>query len=217
MTSRAVPPEILAAGLAARILHDLSGPASGVVSGLELLADAGGGGADKAALELAVSSARALLDLLEFHKVAFGATGEAASSGALHRLALTQFEGRRPRLDWATEMDAFPGPAAQAMLILVQISAAALATGGLARATASFAHGEIALGVEGEGPRAILQPETLEGLEGRALSRGLAGRWAPSRYLAALVTAAGGALTATAGVDRFSLAATLPAAGEGDR
>lgn len=214
MTSSALPPEILAAALAARILHDLSGPACGVASGLDLLVDPGQGRLGDAAIELAVSSARALLDLLEFHKVAFGATGEAVSADALHRLALTQFEGRRPQLEWVADVDPFPGPAAQAMLILVQISAATLAAGGRARATASCARAQIALGVEGQGPRATLQPEMLEGLEGRALSRGLAGRWAPSRYLAALVTAAGGALTANAGADRFSLAVTFPATGE---
>jgi histidine phosphotransferase ChpT len=213
MTSPATPPETLAAGIAARILHDLSGPASGVASGLDLLADPGGADADGAALDLAVSSAEALVQLIEFHKVAFGATGEAVSRTALHRLALTPFEGRRPRLEWAADIDEFPPPAAQAMLILTQIAAAALAAGGLARATASFDDGGVVIRIEGQGPRATLNPETVDGLEGRALSRGLAGRWAPSRYLAAVVAAAGGVLKATPGVAQFSLAAILPREG----
>lgn len=212
MTSPATPTELLAAGLAARILHDISGPASGIVSGLDLLAEPGPADAAGAALDLAVSSARALLDLLEFHKIAFGAGEAAVSGGSLQRLALTPFEGRRPRLEWTSEIDPFPGLAAQATLILVQIAAGALAAGGLARARVALDQGDIVVRIDGEGPRATLQPETLEGLEGRGLSRGLAGRWAPSRYLNALVTAAGGALTATADLGRFSLTATLPAA-----
>src|ERR1700733_11262801 len=88
--------QILAGGLAARILHDLSGPASGVASGLDLLAEPGGTAVDRAALDLAPSSARSLLDLIEFHQVAFGARGEAMSGALLQRLALTQFEARRP-------------------------------------------------------------------------------------------------------------------------
>lgn len=210
MTSPDTSPEFLAAGIAARILHDISGPASGVASGLDLLAEGGQRAPDGAALDLAVSSARALLDLLEFHKMAFGASGDAVGGAALHRLALTQFEGRRPRLEWAANVDPFPALAAQATLILIQIAAAALAAGGVARATAAAAQGRVVIHIEGEGPRVALQPETLEGLEGRELSRGLAGRWAPSRYLAALTTSAGGTLTAVTGVHRFSLAATLP-------
>ena len=212
MTSQPLAPERLAAALAARILHDISGPASGVASGLDLLTEAGQPGLDGAALDLAVSSARGLLELLEFHKLAFGSSGEAVSGATLQRLALTQFEGRRPRLAWAAQLDPFPGPAAQAMLILAQIAATALAAGGLARATAGPIKGDVVIRIDGEGPRAALHPENLEGLEGRDLSRGLAGRWAPSRYLSALVMGAGGALTATTDVGRFSLAATLPAA-----
>ncbi|HLZ83773.1 MAG TPA: histidine phosphotransferase family protein [Caulobacteraceae bacterium] len=209
MTSHPAPPERLAAALAARILHDISGPASGVASGLDLLAEPGQSGQHGAALDLAVSSAKALLDLIEFHKAAFGAGGESVSGATLHRLALTLFEGRRPRLEWAAELEPFPGLAAQAMLILAQVAAGALAAGGLARATAGHAGGDVVIRIYGEGPRAALHPENLEGLAGRELSRGLAGRWAPSRYLSALMNAAGGAVTATTGVGRFTLTATL--------
>jgi histidine phosphotransferase ChpT len=212
MTSTATPPERLAAALAARILHDISGPASGVASGLDLLAEPGQADTDGAALDLAVSSAKGLLDLIEFHKVAFGASGDALGGAVLHRLALAPFEGRRSQLEWAAQIDAFPGLAAQTMLILAQVAAAALAAGGLARATAICIQGDIVIRIDGEGPRAALHPENLEGLEGRDLSKGLAGRWAPCRYLNALVTGAGGAVAATTDVGRFSLAATLPAA-----
>lgn len=212
MMSAATPPERLAAGLAARIVHDVSGPASGVAAGLELLAEPGQADSHGAALDLAASSAKALLDLVEFHRIAFGTGGEAVGGATVRRLALTPFEGRRPRLEWTPALDPFPAEAAQAMLILVQIAAAALAAGGVARAGVSLSEGGVVVRIDGEGPRATLQPETLEGLQGRDLSHGLAGRWAPARYLNALVTGAGGALAATAETGRFTLTATLPVA-----
>jgi hypothetical protein len=210
MTPTATPPERLAAALAARILHDLSSPASGVAAGLDLLAESGHG--DGAPLELAVSSAKSLLDLLEFHKVAFGGGAEPVADATLRRLALTPFEAGRPRLEWVSDLDPFPGLAAQTMLILAQISATALAAGGLARADAARIHEDIVIRIDAEGPRAGLHPESLDGLKGRDHLEGLAGRWAPSRYLAALVAGVGGVLTATADVGRFSLTATLPVA-----
>jgi len=208
MTSAPASHQVLAARLAARLLHDLSGPASGVASGVDLLA--GEADAGDAALDLAVSSARTLLDLIEFNRVAFGATGEAFSGDALERLARAPFEGRRPRLEWAPSIDPIPALATQAMLILVQEAAGALALGGLTRATAFRDGAALVIRVDGEGPRASLCAEMLEGLEGRDLSRGLAGRWAPCRYLHALIVDAGGALAATSGADRFSLTVTLP-------
>jgi len=212
MTSQPTPPERLAAALAARILHDISGPASGVASGLELITEPGQADVGGAALDLAISSAKGLLDLIEFYKVALGSSGEAVSGATLHRLALAPFEGRRPQLEWAAQIEPVPNLAAQAMLIFAQISAAGLAAGGLARATAARVRDHIVVRIDGEGPRAAPHPESLQGLAGSDLSKGLAGRWAPSRYLAALVTDVGGAVTATTDVGRFSLTATLPAA-----
>jgi hypothetical protein len=213
MTTAAPAPEILAARLAARILHDISGPASGVASGLDLFAEGGEEGG--AGLELALASARSLLDMLEFHKAAFGTSGEALGGQRLRGLAQTPFEGRRPRLECPADIDPLPGPAAQAMLILAQIAAGALASGGVARATASQSHEETVLRIDGEGPRAGLPPETLEGLEGRPLSKGLAGRWAPARYLNALLAEAGGVLSATINAEQFTLTASFPAASMG--
>jgi hypothetical protein len=202
--------ERLAAGLAARILHDLSGPASGVASGLDLLAE--GDGADHgAAFDLAAASTGALLDLIAFHQVAFGGRGEAVGDASLKRLALTQFEARRPVLEWSPAIESFPRLPAQATLILAQIAAAALAVGGVARISASRAPDEIVIRVDGAGPRAALQPETVEGLSGRELSAGLPGRWAPARYLFALLAGAGGGVTIKTDADQFSLEAMIPA------
>jgi hypothetical protein len=214
MTSVSHPPrslaQFLAGRLAARILHDLSGPASGVASGLELLVEPGATDLGAAAIDLAASSARTLLDLIEFHQVAFGGRGDAVSGALLKRLALTQFEARRPTLEWAPAIEPFPPLAAQATLILVQIAAGALAAGGLARLSASRVDEELVIGVDGRGPRATLQPEILEGLGGHDLSHGLPGRWAPCRYLHAVVADVRGSVTATIGADRFSLGLVLP-------
>jgi histidine phosphotransferase ChpT len=202
--------EFLAARLAARILHDISGPASAIVSGLDLLADPGQ--PDDGALDLASSSAMSLLALIEFHKLAFGSGTETIGGADLLRLALAPFEGRRPRLEWASELDAFSGMAAQTTLIFLQIAAGALPLGGVARVTASAGVAGTNIRVEGKGPRVSFYPETLDGLAGRDFAHGLTGQWAPARYLHARLTGGGGVLTAEADPGRFTLTAAIPAA-----
>jgi len=210
MTPAAIPPETLAAGLAARILHDIAGPASGVASAMELYADTDDPGTRDAALGLATSSVSALLDMLDFSRRAFGGAQDPLDDRTLRRLASTQFEGRRARLEMTSDLDPFPGPVAQAVLILAHIAAGGLAAGGFALLTAARDRETVAVRVAGEGPGARLAAEVVEGLAGRPLSTGLAGRWAPARYLFALVATAAGELTAVAGENRFVLDATLP-------
>ena len=128
MSRSPVTPETLAAALAARLVHDLSGPASGVASGLELHADPDLPEMKADGLNLAAASSYALVDLLEFCRVAFGATGEPLAADALGKLAQTQFTGKRAALDWSPSAAELSGAQAQALLILAQIAAGGLAT-----------------------------------------------------------------------------------------
>jgi len=211
MSQSPVAPETLAAALAARLVHDLSGPASGVTSGLELHADPDLPEMKQDGLDLASSSSHALAELLEFCRVAFGASGEPLGADALGKLAQTQFAGKRATLDWSPSIAELSGTQAQALLILAQIAAGGLAMGGTARATTVAGDGRMSLRVEGQGQRAQLQPEALEGMAGRPLSLGLAGRWAPAYYLHTLSTGAGGSVLAEAREGGFILEARLPA------
>ena len=71
-----------AALVAARLCHDFISPASAIVSGLDLLEDPSAQDMREDAMSLIASSARKLADLLQFTRVAFGASASAENSTA---------------------------------------------------------------------------------------------------------------------------------------
>ncbi len=91
-----------AAMLAARLCHDFISPASAIVSGLDLLEDPSAQDMRDDAMNLIASSARKLADLLQFTRVAFGASASAENfdSRELEKLAQGVFAHVRPTLDW---------------------------------------------------------------------------------------------------------------------
>jgi histidine phosphotransferase ChpT len=94
-----------AAMLAARLCHDFISPASAIVSGLDLLEDPSAQDMREDAMSLIASSARKLADLLQFTRVAFGASASAENfdSRELEKLAQGVFDHVRPTMDWAIE------------------------------------------------------------------------------------------------------------------
>lgn len=208
-----VPAEELAAKLAARLCHDFMSPASGIVSGLDLLDDPSAKDMQAEAMDLIASSARKLVDQLTFSRVAFGAyaSADVFDTRELETLAQGVFAHVRPTLEWAVEPPQLGKPAARALLNLVQLAAGALAVGGVAKATVKVDDGWAAVLVEAAGPRARLHDEVATGLKGHALGEGLSGRWVQAYYLHALVTGAGGVVAAEASEDRVSFKAAVPA------
>jgi histidine phosphotransferase ChpT len=198
LTSPAPPadisPDDLAAKLAARLCHDFMSPASGIVSGLDLLDDPSAKDMRDEAMALIASSARKLVDHLTFARVAFGAyaSADAFDSRELEGLARGVFAHVRPDMDWAVEAPQLPKAAARALLNLAQIAAGALATGGTARISADSKDGWVSVVVDAAGPRVRLHADVAEGLAGQPLGEGLAGRWVQAYYLASLVRSAGG-------------------------
>ncbi len=216
LTAPGAPPvsaEELAAKLAARLCHDFMSPASGIISGLDLLDDPSAKDMRDEAMDLIASSARKLVDLLTFARVAFGAYASAESfdSRELEGLSTGVFAHVRPQLEWAVEAPQLPKAAARALLNLMQISAGALATGGLARVTTSQADGRITVLVEAKGARVRLHPDVAAGLAGQPLSEGLAGRWVQAYYLHALTAAAGGSVSVEPGEEQITFRAVVPA------
>ena len=206
------PAEPLAAGLAARLLHDLSGPTEAIMSGLQILEDPGAEALRGEALGLAADGARRLLGMLTFCRAAYGGGATAMDGEALGRLARAPFEARRPNLEWTLSGDRLSATAAQAMLILAQIAADALAVGGVARAGARTAEGVTTLWIDGEGPKARFLTETLDGLAGRPASEGLTGRWAPPFHMHVNVARAGGTVSLVQRPGGFRLEVRLPRA-----
>ena len=202
-----------AALLAARLCHDFISPASAIVSGLDLLEDPSAQDMREDAMSLIASSARKLADLLQFTRVAFGASASAENfdSRELEKLAQGVFAHVRPTLDWAIPPSTMNKASARAILNIAQLAASALPAGGKATLRAVVLDDRVAITAESIGPRARLRPEVLAGLKGEALSEGLGGPWVQAAYLHALVKAAGGQVGVELGEDQVSLAAWVPA------
>jgi histidine phosphotransferase ChpT len=207
-----ITPERLCEIMAARLCHDFMSPASGIASGLDFLNET-----DETmraeAMNLIAGSARKLMDLLAFYRVALGGFAEGADfdTKALEALARGVFAHVRPELDWAVDVPAVSGAAARVLLNLAHLAAGAVAMGGVARVSVRSEPGWLALIAEANGPRARLQPEVAAGLKGEALREGLPGRWVQAFCLHAQVSAAGGALAAEPGEGGVLFKAVLPA------
>jgi histidine phosphotransferase ChpT len=209
----AARPAELAAYLAARMCHDFISPASAIVSGLDLLDDPSAQDMREEAMGLIATSARKLADLLQFSRVAFGASASAETFDVrdLERLAQGVFAHMRAELEWTVEPPAINKPAARALLNLAQMAGAALPTGGTARIRAVQEAGAIAIAAEATGPRARLRPEVLRGLQGEPLGEGLHGHWVQAYYVHLFLDDAGGRVFADVGEERVVFAATIPA------
>lgn len=207
------PSAELAASLAARLCHDLISPASAIVSGVDLLEDPSAADMRDDALGLISASARKLVAVLAFARVAFGASAAAETFKADELRQLTEgvFAPLRPTLDWAVTPAALNKPTARALLNLAQLGAGAVATGGQVRLTAQEEASEVLMAAECTGARPRLREEVAQGLRGEALGPGLLhGAWVQAYYLHALLNAAGGRVEATVGPDRVVLRARAP-------
>jgi histidine phosphotransferase ChpT len=203
----------LAAQIAARLCHDFISPASAIVSGLDLLEDPTAPDMREDAMSLITQSARKLADMLQFARVAFGAssTAETFDARELESLAQGVFAHVRPELDWKVEPAAINKPAARVIMNLAQISAGALPMGGTATLRAVEADGQVAISVEATGPRGRLKPEVLRGLQGQDRGDAVGGAWVQAYYLWLIVKGVGGHLAAETGEDKVTLAAVVPA------
>lgn len=204
----------LAAQIAARLCHDFISPASAIVSGLDLLEDPTAQDMREDAMSLITQSARKLADMLQFARVAFGASASAETFDAreLESLAQGVFAHVRPELDWKVEPAAINKPAARVIMNLAQIAAGALPMGGTATLRAVEADGKVAISVEAVGPRGRLKPEVLRGLQGQDRGDAVGGAWVQAYYLWLIVKGVGGHLAAEVGEDKVTLAAVVPAA-----
>jgi histidine phosphotransferase ChpT len=202
-----------AAMLAARLCHDFISPASAIVSGLDLLEDPSAQDMREDAMSLIASSARKLADMLQFTRVAFGASASAENfdSRELEKLAQGVFDHVRPTMVWAIEPTVLNKPSTRAILNIAQLAASALPAGGVATLRGVTAEGRFLITSDSVGPRARLRPEVLAGLKGEPLVEGLGGPWVQAAYLHALVRAAGGQVAVEVAEDRISLACWVPA------
>ncbi|MEI7931648.1 MAG: histidine phosphotransferase family protein [Alphaproteobacteria bacterium] len=212
MDEAALPrPAELAALLAAKLCHDLISPTSAIVSGVDLIEDPESQDMREDALALVISSSRKLGALLQFCRVAFGASASADTFDVrdLQKLAEGYFETQKAALVWAVGPESVGKPAARALLNLAQLGAGALPRGGEARLSVDEAGG-LTIVMTASGTRAVLRPEVARGLAGEPMGEGMSGYWIQAYYLSLIVADAGGTISAEAGEDRAAITVILP-------
>lgn len=202
-----------AAVVSARLCHDFLSPASAIVAGLDLLDDPQAQDMRADAMGLIAESARKLVDLLSFNRIAFGASAaaQAFSSAELEGLTQAVFAHLKADLDWAPGVADLPKPAARVLLNLAQMAGAALPMGGVVRVRGQVEGGVLALAVEAAGPKARLRAEVLQGLRLEPLGEGMSGPWAQATYAALVASEAGGRLMVEASPEKVTFGAALPA------
>jgi histidine phosphotransferase ChpT len=207
-----VTPVELAAHLAARMCHDFISPAGAITSGLDLLEDPSAQDMRDDALALIADSARKLVALLSFDRVAFGASqaAEAFDPRELERLAQGVFAHQRATLDWSVTPMSLSKPVTRVLLNLAQICGAALPMGGEARISVTEDEDGTLIAGRAVGARVRLRPEVLDGLNGERLGEGLGGHWVQAFYLRSLVDAAGGTLSVEIVDGEASVTAKIP-------
>lgn len=207
-----VDPTELATLVAAKLCHDFISPSGAIVSGLDLMNDPSAQDMRDDALGLIEQSARKMVALVHFARVAFGAatTSERFTSRELHGLVTGMTDGGRATLDWRVPEGEFSKPQARALTNLAYLTVGALPLGGEA-VVQSRRDGD-ALVLEGfaVGARARLKPEALAGLKGERLTEGLAGQWIQPYWLWLTVTEAGGELHLQVEDGRVAMVARMP-------
>ena len=202
----------LAAFIAGKLCHDFISPAGAIMSGLDLLEDPTAQDMRDDAMGLIRQSAKKMVALVHFARVAFGAatTSEQFTAAELHGLVAGLSEGGRATLDWRMGDEIFSKPEARTLINLAWMTLSALPMGGTATITFRREDGGILLIGSAEGARARLKAEAVIGLKGERLTEGLAGQWIQPYWLWLTVRDAGGRLDLAAEEGRVGLVARMP-------
>lgn len=217
MTDTASPSDLpdgqaLAALVAGKLCHDFISPAGAISSGLDLLRDPTAQDMRDDAMGLIEASAKKMVSLVAFARVAFGAStsAERFSGAELGELVAGLSEGGRATLDWRADGGDYSKAQARALVNLAWLTLAALPSGGAAVVTTRRADGGLEITGLAEGARARLKPEAIAGLAGRPLAEGLQGQWIQPYWLWLTAQDAGGSLEVLADEGRVSLTARMP-------
>ncbi len=204
--------QALAALVAGKLCHDFISPAGAISSGLDLLKDPTAQDMRDDAMSLIEASAKKMVALVAFARVAFGASNSAErfSGAELGELVMSLSEGGRATLEWRADGGDYSRAQARALVNLGWLTLAALPSGGAA--VISTRRDGDALQITGlaEGARARLKPEAVAGLAGQPLSEGLQGQWIQPYWLWLTAHDAGGSLDVAAEEGRVSLTVHMP-------
>lgn len=216
MTDSAAPElpdgQALATLVAGKLCHDFISPAGAISSGLDLLKDPSAQDMRDDAMSLIEQSAKKMVALVEFARVAFGAatSAERFSGAELGSLVAGLTAGGRAKVDWRADEGGYSKPEARALVNLAYLTAAALPSGGEATISAMRASDGLVIVGEAVGNRARLKGEAAQGLAGRPLTEGLPGQWIQPYWLWLTVHDAGGDLDVVTEEGRVVLTARMP-------
>ncbi|HYC96791.1 histidine phosphotransferase ChpT [Brevundimonas sp.] len=204
--------QALAALVAGKLCHDFISPAGAISSGLDLLKDPTAQDMRDDAMGLIEASAKKMVALVAFARVAFGAStsAERFSGAELGELVAGLADGGRATLDWRADGGDYSRAQARALVNLAWLTLAALPSGGAAVITTRRGGGDLEITGLAEGARARLKPEAVAGLAGQPLTEGLQGQWIQPYWLWLTAHDAGGTLEVQAAEGRVSLIIHMP-------
>jgi histidine phosphotransferase ChpT len=204
--------QALATLVAGKLCHDFISPAGAISSGLDLLKDPTAQDMRDDAMGLIEASAKKMIALVNFARVAFGAatSAERFSGEELGVLVSGLTEGGRATLNWAVTEGTYSKPQARALVNLAYLAMAALPSGGTATIRTHVASDGIVIEGVAEGARARLKGEAVTGLAGQPLAEGLPGQWIQPYWLWLTAHDAGGALDVQVEEGRVALVARMP-------
>ena len=213
-TSTAALPDgqALAALIAGKLCHDFISPAGAISSGLDLLKDPSAQDMRDDAMGLIEASAKKMVALVSFARVAFGAatSAERFSGAELGALVAGLTEGGRATLDWKAEDDSYSKAQSRALVNLAYLTMAALPSGGTAAVSTRREADDLIIEGLAEGNRARLKAEAVSGLAGQPLSEGLPGQWIQPYWLWLTAHDAGGSLDVQTEEGRVILTVRMP-------
>lgn len=199
----------LTALMASRICHDLLGPVSAIIQGLEMAQQADGG-KNSDALNLLEHGATNVWAKLDYFRFAF-ASAFVEGDGPLDEgraVAEKLFSTMKPNLVWAAPEMTAPRAATRVIMNLLLIGADCLPRGGTVTVEAD-GKGEVR--IVSQGQRAMLKAETQQALRQEAPEDGFKGHNIQPYYTALLAQAAGVTLLAREAPERIELVAKSPA------
>ncbi len=204
--------QALAALVAGKLCHDFISPAGAISSGLDLLKDPTAQDMRDDAMALIEASAKKMIALVAFARVAFGAatSSERFSGAELGGLVADLTGGGRATLDWQVDNDSYSKAESRALVNLGYLTVAALPSGGAATVTTRRDGTGLVIEGRAEGARARLKGEALAGMSGQPLTDGLQGQWIQPYWLWLTAHDAGGTLDVEAEEGRVVLRAQMP-------
>ncbi len=185
----------LAELLASRLCHDLVGPVGAVNNGMELLAEDDLLMGDDA-VKLASASAQQAGTVLQFYRLAYGASGGAVSDyGLVRDLAEKMLGHQKASLTWPEHLPAtLPAAAGKVILNLCQLAAESLPRGGAVELALDVGAEGTDIAVTASGTDARLRPESEVGLDEHAEVDDLTPRNVHAYFTRHLILAEGGRL-----------------------